>query len=394
MQTFLYKALNKEGKAINGRMVAGDKEELRQMIAKKDLIYVSANAAIRIKKDGTKQIDTGNLITLCRQLSSILKAGMPLVKALEMLHAKLDKPKLKKVLEGLYEGVQKGQSLSETMNLMGKTFPVMMVSMVKAGELSGEIDKTLENMAEHYEKEAKTQKEIKSAMTYPIILLVLSVVIVLAMTLFIIPNMMKSMEGKKLPTISRLLMGFSNILKSRWYVIIAVIVGVVFGSKALLRVPKVRLAKDKLMLKLPKVGALVGMVYTGRFARTLATLYQNGVGFVDAMEMCCNIIQNTFVQSELEEAVLKLKRGEAISNALADVTSFNPLLISMLFVGEESGALDTVLTQTADYFDGESSAAIKGITGFIQPVMLCFVAVVVVIVMLGVLQPMMMMYDI
>lgn len=392
MQNFFYKAMNKDGTMIRGRMMASDEEELKSLLHKKDLYFVSSNSAFS-KKVGNKQLDNDSLIILCRQLSSILQAGMTLVTSLEMLHNKLDKPKIKNAIEGLYEQVQKGNSLSAAMESMKGKFPTMMVNMVKAGEMSGEIDKTLANLGDHFEKEAVQNKQIKSAMSYPMFLLGITIVVVIAMMVFIIPMLVGESDPATLPGVTRFLMGGANFIKEHWALLLVIVIVLIFGIKALLKMPKVRYQFDKLKLYMPKMGKLVRMIYTGRFARALATLYTNGVEFMDAMGMCIGIVGNTFAAKELEDSIVKIQQGESISVAMAKTKSFDPLLISMIYVGEESGALDTVLVQTADYFDGESSASIKGITAMIQPIMLCVMAVLIGIVLIGILGPILNMYD-
>jgi type IV pilus assembly protein PilC len=265
--------------------------------------------------------------------------------------------------------------------------------MVKAGELSGELDKTLKNLGEHFESENKLNNQIKSAMRYPIMLLGICAVVAIGMVVFILPKMTASM-GDNIPAATKMLLKASDFLKKpQNLVVIGGVIGFIIVFLPIFKkIPSVKFKMDKLKLTLPKFGPLIKQIYTSRFAGNLATLYDNGIELIEAMNMCTKLINNVYVAGLMSEAIEKIKKGDTISSAMGAINIFDPLLISMIFVGEESGVLGEVLGQTADYFEEESGFAIKKLVGLINPIMMIFMALVVGYIMMAVMSPIFSMY--
>ena len=341
MEKYVYKAMDTNGKTVKGKLIANGPDDLKAQIARNGLYMTS----FYVEKDSTaggKRMDLKSLITLCNQLASMLKAGLSIATALEMLYNRIDASGAKKALAAMYESVQKGNSLSDAIREMGDVFPPIMYNMVKSGEMSGELDKTMKKLAEHFESDSKLQKQIKSA---------------------------QSMGDKMTPAALKLL-AVGNWIGANWYLVLLIAGSLFVVIKLLLKNKKFRAFVDRLKLRLPKLGGLIKMVYTARFARNLAILYDNGIELIEAMQMCTQLVGNSEVSEKMQGAIEKIRKGDSISNAMGQINCFDPLLISMIFVGEESGVLGEILNQTADYFDEESSYAISKIIGIINPAML------------------------
>lgn len=385
MQKYSYVALTPDGKTIKGTMIAQSDEEIKQLVTKNGN-YCLSYTRLKDESKGQKALSLKDVINFCSQLGSILKAGVPLSSGLDMLYAKSDKGPLKTVIGNIYEMVQKGTSLSDAMLKQGKAFPPMMINMVKAGEMSGNLDESLNKLANHFEKDLKLRNQIKSAMRYPKILAVLTLAVVILLVALVLPKMTSGMSN--IPATTQFLLDLADWIKVNWPYILIVCVILYFVLPMIKAIPSVRFALDKMKVKLPKVGKLMRMVYTARFARNLATLYDGGIQLIDAIQMSTQIVGNAYISKCMEEAIVRVKKGEPMSKAIGAANIFDPLLTSMLYVGEESGVLSDVLTRVADYFDEESNAATKALTSMMEPAMMVVMAVVIGFVLLAVLQPM------
>lgn len=392
MQKYSFKALTPEGKEVKGRMIAASDEEIKRLVTKNGNYLISFNKESD-ETDSIKPVDVRSLVAFCNQLGSILRAGLPLTNALEMLYERTEDVKFKKVLGGVYESVQKGHPFSEGLMSQGRAFPPLMINMVKSGEMSGSLDSAMIKMAEHYEKEMKMNNLVKSAMRYPIMLGIICVLVVVVLVVFVLPKMVSSLDPESIPLPTKILMGLSDFIVNYWYVIVAIVIVSYIGLPILLKVPNIRYNLDKSKMNMPKIGPLVKMIYTGRFARSLATLYDCGIDLIDAMTMCSAIVGNVYVAEQIDKAVMKIKKGESISAAMSKVDSFDSLLTNMIFVGEESGVLGEILGRTADYFDEESTAATKGITAMIEPMMLVVMAGIIGFIIISIIMPMFKSYD-
>jgi len=392
LQKYTYKALTPEGKEIKGRMIAANDDEIKRMITKNGN-YIVSYSKDSDETDNIKPVNIRSLVAFCNQLGSILRAGLPLTNALEMLYERTEDVKFKKVLGGVYEQVQKGHPFSEGLQSQGRAFPPLMINMVKSGEMSGSLDSAMMKMAEHYEKEMKMNNLIKSAMRYPTMLGIICVLVVVVLVVFVLPKMVASLSADKIPLPTKILMNLSTFLIKYWYVLIVVVFVLKIGVPIIFKVPSIRYKLDKSKLTMPKIGPLVKMIYTGRFARSLATLYDCGIDLIDAMTMCSAIVGNVYAAEQIDKAVMKIKKGESISSAMSKVDSFDSLLTNMIFVGEESGVLGEILGRTADYFDEESTAATKGLTAMIEPMMLIVMATIIGFIIISIISPMFASYN-
>lgn len=396
MQKYIYKAIDADGKTIKGSLVAADDKSFRELMRTQGLRCFDYHTVNQAKKGKTKSLKIGELIAFSRQLSSMLRAGLDLGMSMKMLYERTEKKKkhLREVLAQLFEELQKGESLASAMAKMDNTFPSLYISMVKSGEMNGKIDESLVTLADYFEKENKQRNQIKSAMSYPIILLVVCFLVVIIMSVFILPRMVSMIpEGTDMPIPTLIMMKIKDFIINQWYIVLLIVFALVVIIPIIKKIPQVALFTGKMIIKVPKIGVLQKMLYTSTFARSLSTLYATGIPLLDAIAMGAEIINNKYVEMRIREAVVEIRKGSSIAEAFAHVDAFDPMLMTMTYVGEQSGALDEILLQTANYFEEESSVAIKRLIGMISPVMMMVMAVVVGFVLMGVMMPMFTLYS-
>ena len=344
---------------------------------------------------GVKEIDnnerksafkfkTKDLAFNCRQLSAMLTSGLTLVKSIDILCKEQRTEDAKNIWLDIYEQVQKGESFSKALE-MQESFPPFLISMVNAGESSGSLDVVMQRMSQHYAKENKLHNTIKGALMYPIILLVLSTAVLIIMFTFVMPTFTEMMEPDQIQGLTKVLMNISKFFVNRWYIIIIVIAGIIMGIVYALKQVKVRKALDEFIIKGPAFGPLVVKIYTGRFARTLSSLYSSGIPMVECIQRSSAILGNSFIDEKFETVVDEVKQGEPLSAAIQRTEIFDSMFCSIIFVGEESGALDDILEKTSDYYEEESEAAVARLVGLLEPLMIIILGLMVGLIVAGVL---------
>ena len=390
MQKYSYRAYDSAGKAVKGTLVAQDEKNFRDLLHEQGMRLYEYRLVNQAKKVANKPLKVGELIAFSRQLSSMLSSGLDLSLSLKMLYERTEKNKkhLKQVEAQLYEEIQKGESLASAMYNLDNTFPALYISMVKSGELNGKIDESLVTLSDYFEKEHKQRNQIKSAMSYPIILLVICALVVVLMSVVVLPRMAAMIpEGQPLPLPTQILLGLKDFVVEQWFVVLIVIFALVVCVPIIKRIPAVSMLTGKLATKLPVIGKLRKMLYTATFAA--------------AEELCwaSDEVEAAWLDEELppaqaaREAVIAIRKGSSIAEAFSIVTSFDPMLMTMIFVGEQSGTLDDILIQTAGYFEEEAQGALKRLIGMISPIMLMIMAVVIGFVLIAVMMPMMTLYQ-
>lgn len=386
MKTFIYTATDVQGNTVkNARMTAEDVNDFLEKIHEKGMFCSSYKEASAKSSNTLHKFTTKELSNDCRQLSAMLTSGLTLVKALDILHKEQEKKAQKQIYQEIYEEVQKGQSFSDALKMQQGAFPNFMISMVQAGEASGSLDVIAKRLEDNYAKESKLNNKIKGALMYPIILAVLCVAIVVAMFTFIMPTFKDLMTEDDMKGITGALFTFSDSLIANWYIYVAVVLAVIFVVKYSLKIPSVRYKFDKLKCKGPGFGKLVVKVYTGKFARTLSSLYSSGIPMVEAIERSAAILNNDYIQKAFETVVDEVKQGEQLSVSIQRTGIFESMFVSIIYVGEESGALDTILTKSAEFYEDESDSAIQRLVGMIEPVMIIFMGAAIGFVIAGIL---------
>ena len=382
VKKFSYEATDVSGKIVRGKEMAEDYQDLQQKLKERNLYCtkyrdLGANNAVDVKY----RFKTKEVSFISRQLASMTSAGLSLVRALHILQEQQEKKKAKAVLLDIYEEVQKGKSFSDVLAQKPGVFPDLFVSMVAAGEASGTLDLILTRVSDHFANANKTANKVKSAMVYPIILLVLALAVVVLMFTFILPIFADMTDPADMTPLTRGMMAFSGSLTGYWYIYIIAIVGLIFLFWVGRRTPAIRLKMDELTLKIPKVGALVATIYTGRFARNMSNLYASGLQMVDCIEKSIAVLGNSYVTKKFEEVVDNIKLGESMSKAIEKTEIFEGMFTSIIYVGEESGTLDTILAKAAEYYEEEGDTAIGKLVGMLEPMMIIIMGIAIGLVL-------------
>ena len=385
MKKFSYTAKDVRGIQSKGVIVASDEKEFMAKMREKGLFVITSKESDSNDAKTTHKFNTKELAFNCRQLSAMLSSGLTLVKSLDILCREQEKESAKVIWRDVYENVQKGESFSASLEMHEGAFPQFLTSMVSAGESSGSLDVIMKRMSDHYAKENKLHNVIKGAMVYPVILLVLTVVIVIGLFAFIMPTFLEMYENPDdMPGLTKALQAVSNFITKRWYVLIIVTLLLIFGIIYALKVPSLRLKIDRMLIKGPGFGPLIVKVYTGRFARTLSSLYSSGIPMVECLERSSAILGNSYIDQCFENVIDEVKQGETLSSAIQRTEIFDSMFCSIIYVGEESGALDDILEKTSDYYEEESESAIQRLVGMLEPVLIIVLGVVIGLVVAGV----------
>lgn len=384
---YKYTATTAAGKKTKGVMEASGESDLYEKLRQQELYMISCSEGkVRSNK---MRIKAKPLAEFSRQIGTLLAAGVSLVRALAIVAGdELTKPKYRDVYGKVLASVRQGMTLSTAMEEQGEAFPELLINMYRSAETSGDLDKVAMRMADHYDKESRMKTKIKNAMTYPIILLVLIVAVVLILFTFVIPQFSELFgQMEELPALTRFVMGISDVVIKRWYLIIIGVVLFVLLIRAIAEIPAVRFQLDRLKIRLPIFGKLLKVIYTARFARTLSSLYSAGLPIVVALPIASATIGNAYIEAQFEEAIAGVRRGDNLSSSLMTIDGFIQKLASAIMVGEETGSLDTMLDSIADELDYESQMAISRMLTFLEPAMIIIMAIIVGVIIISVIMP-------
>jgi len=388
---YRYRAKNIDSKVVRGRAEARDQKELYQELRKKDLFLIHAS---EVKKKVLRyKLKSMELSEFSRQIASMADAGITVLRALAIMKEQTLKPQVLRVYTFLFDYVQRGQTLSAAMKASEGAFPDLMINMYNAGEYSGNLANTALKMAVYYEKEHRTNTKIRNAMMYPIILTVVIVIVIIILFTFILPQFFGLFDDIDLPAITQLMMNISTFLTEKWYIVLAVVLLLVIGGKQLSRLPEVKRFRHKVMLKMPKIGPLLEIIYTARFARTLSSLYSSGLAMITALEITSTIIGNTYIESQFSKAIALIRQGRPLSHAISTIDGFDKKLTSTILIGEETGSLDSMLESVADSYEYEATMAIERMIAIMEPALIIVLAVIVGAIMLSVMMPLMSIYQ-
>jgi type IV pilus assembly protein PilC len=384
------------GKIVENTYKAESQDELIEMIRAK------GHTPVRIEKEAVKGQDVATLglfkqrvkakdiAIFCKQMHTMLFAGMPLLSALEVLENQAENKTLKATVKDMSMQVQKGEVLSTTMKRHPKVFPPLLTGMVESGELTGNLDNVLERMSTHYTKENRINSKIKGAMVYPTILSILAITVVIFMLAVIMPTFVGMFEGSgvPLPAPTRFLMGVSDAIRDYWYIFIAVITGIVFLIRRITKTVEGKRFFDKLKLSMPLIKGPIAQIATSRFTRTLSTLLASGIPIIQALESASRVTNNRVVIDGIDQVTEDIKKGASLSVLLRKVGVFPPMMISMVGIGEESGSLEGMLERAADYYDEELEAAIQKLVTMIEPLMIVVMGLIIGFIVVSMMLPM------
>ena len=352
----------------------------------------SMDINIGIFKQKVKAVD---LTMFCKQLSTMMKAGIPLNRAIDIQIAQTDNKTMQNALLYASAQIKQGASFSKAMKQFPKVFPVLLVNMVEAGEMTGQLDDVLARMYVHYYKENKINNKIKGAMIYPIVLCVLTVALIVGMLTFVMPMFadLFASGGGELPIPTRIMLGLSNAIRGYWYIFIAVIIAVVIGVRYTMRTTEGRLFFDKMKITFPVIRKPMCQIITSRFARTLSSLLTSGISIIKALESATEITNNHVIINQMNDVINDVKKGVALSSLLKKVPIFPPMMVSMVNIGEETGSIDDLLQKTADYYDEELESALARLVALLEPAMIVFMGISIGMIVISMLLPMFEMFN-
>lgn len=377
MPSYAYTAKDAAGNVRQGVISAEDEQEFLAKIREKGM-YVSSYKERRTDVKTVKKFKTKDLAFCTRQLAAMLTSGLTLVKALDILCKEQESEAARNVWRDVYENVQKGESFSDALEVHGSTFPTLFSAMVGAGEASGSLDIIMQRLSDYYANQNKISNTIKSAMIYPIILAVLTVAVVIGVFVFIMPTFTELYDNPSdMPMLTAAMVGVGEFLVSYWYICVALLAALIFVTIYALKLPDVRLKWDRFIIKGPGFGKLVVKIYTARFAQTMASLYSSGLPMVECLKRSSDTLNNSYISLKFRDIVDEVKSGETLSSSMQRADIFDSMFCSIIFVGEEAGALDDILAKTAEYYDEEADSAVKRLCALLEPLMLIIMGIVI-----------------
>jgi len=395
MIDFVYTAKDKEtGEVRKGRISADSKNAAASILLEKSLYPIKIQDASETESIFKKSIAGSGVkakdrVIFTRQLATLIKAGLPITQALNTAVDQVNNKTFKAMLQKVSANVEGGQTLASSFALYPNVFNHIYISLVDAGEQSGTLDEALERLASQQEKEQQILAKIRGAMIYPMLVLAVVLGVVVFMLTTVLPQVASLYVelDRELPLLTSILFALSNFIVRYWYVALIVLVAIVFGTRAYIRTPGGRIKWDAFKMHLPLFGKLLKKVYAARFTRTMASMVNSGIPLLKALRTSGEAVNNVVVQKIIEDAAEKVKTGASLSSALTDHPEIIKLVPQMIKVGEESGTLGQMLEKVADFFEEEVDQTIKNLSGIIEPVLIIFLGVTVLLIVIAVLYP-------
>ncbi|MFA6990039.1 MAG: type II secretion system F family protein [Candidatus Gastranaerophilaceae bacterium] len=413
MKKFVYQARDNQGKMISGYLMSENLETANINLKEKNywilgikeessskFDVLNINLDVYLDKIGFNQVGLKDIVIFCRQFATLINSGISAVKALTILSEQIENKFFADVLKNIKHTIEQGSELSVAFAAYPKIFDPLFVNMVKAGEAGGVLDEVLDRLAKFYEERAKLGQKIKSAMTYPVVVLVFALIIFFVMLTFILPQFSKLFMrlDADLPAYTQFLIDLSHFLTNlakfpNSILLIIFITCIIVGFKKIYSTETGRYYIDKFFLSLPVFGSLIKKVSLARFTRTFATLLKSGVPIISSLEIVADSISNYVVAKSVKSIIVDIKQGSTIYEPLEKEKVFPPMVISMIAVGEETGELDAMLFKVADFYETEVDNAVESLTSIIEPIMLVLIGGIVGSVIVGMYLPMFKMFD-
>lgn len=398
MPTFHYIATNAQNKPVNGTIEASDKSAAIASLSSQSLRPISVKQGAGGGRSSSfslfksNRVKSDDIVMFTRQLSAMVGAGVPLLRALTSLETHTESNGLKIALVGVKKEVQDGAALADALGKYPRIFSDVYVNMVRAGEAAGILDEILKRLALQQEKNAAIRKKVKSAMTYPMVLIIITILAFFGLMIFVIPQIgtiLTDLGGPdaELPALTQAMLGISGFLTSYWYIVIPGFVGLVFLGMRYLRTPTGKAWLHRFALKVPGVKGVVKKVAIARFAQTFSALMSAGVAVLEALDVTSHSVGNIVYQEALQNAAENVKNGATLSSVIERDPLFPAIVSQMIAVGEETGQTDTVLIKVADFYQEEVDLAIDGVSALIEPVMIVFMGGMVGLIAASVMLP-------
>lgn len=397
MAVFNYKVVDRDGKNKKGTIEAPNRDGAEKKLKSEGYSIMSLTEQnsplgnIGFKK----KVKSRDLGVFCKQFSAVIKAGVTIISALELMGDQIENKTLRKAIADARTYVEKGGTLADAFRVTPDVFPPIMINMVAAGEMSGNLEICLDRLVEHFEKDNALTSKIKGAMTYPIVVLIVMVIVIIVVLVAVIPNFASMFEdmGTQLPLATRIMMAAADFVKYKWWLLIIIVAAIVFGVKFFKKTPFGEQLFANLGLKAPIFGPLNVKTACSRFARTMSTLMASGISMIDAVEQVAKMMDNKIIRDGLMDAKVQVSKGVPLSKPLKDMEMLPPMLSAMTKIGEETGDIEEMLSKVADYYDEEVEAATNALTSAMEPIIMVILACIVGMIVAAVYGPIMSMYD-
>jgi len=416
MPRFEYKAIDSNGKEVTSFIEAANTQEAISRIKEKgyyvlNLEEIEAEAykittpteerapfpkrrglskEISIPFLGIGTVKTQDLAVFTRQLATMINAGLPLVRSLNVLHEQLKAGPLKDIIKSLSDEVTSGGTLSDALSKHPKVFSPLYINMIKAGESGGVLEIVLERLAGFIEKNLEIIRRIKSALTYPALVVIFAAGVLVFMVGYLIPkfiNLYESLGVGELPAITQMALGLSKVFQERWYVGLGFIAGIFLVYKLFYNLKKSRLLIDKLKLRIPIIGELLRKIEVTRFSRTLGTLISSGVPILQALRITRGVVKNSLISQAIGRVHDSIREGESIAGPLKASGVFPLMVVNIIDVGEETGTLDEMFVKVADIYDDEVNNTITALTSLLEPALIIIIGVIVLFIVISLFSP-------
>lgn len=397
MPLYAYRGLDADGRSVGGVVDADSARGARQKLRKTGIFPTAldeeraarARTAARLFAARAERVPAAELAAMTRQFSTLVAAGLPLVEARGAVSEQAERPGLARILAQVRQEVTEGSTLADALARHPRLFASLYVNMVRAGEVSGALHVVLARLADYTENQARLLRKVRSALTYPAIMLVLSMVILFFLLSYVVPKVTRIFQEthQQLPAPTRLLLGVSDFVAGWWWLLLAVAAAAAAGAWQWSRTEAGRERLDRWMLAVPYFGKLVQKLAVARFARTLSTLLASGIGLLPALDIVKSIVDNTVLTRAIERARDAIREGQSIAPPLRESGLFPPLVVHMVAVGERSGQLEAMLAKAADAYDDEVENAVAALTTILEPIIIVFMGGVVLFIVLAILLP-------
>ncbi|HEX7297711.1 MAG TPA: type II secretion system F family protein [Solirubrobacteraceae bacterium] len=399
MSTFVFEAMDLTGAKATGEVDADSKQVVSDQLKARGLIVLEI-----AEKGGSKElrlpfgnrVKTNDLTIMTRQLATMVSSGMTILRALYVLESQTEAEGLKRILVDVRKDVEAGLPLSDALERHPKVFGPIFVAMVRAGETGGVLEESLLRVADQLEKDEALRRQIKSAMTYPTVVLIFAMLVLLGLVSFIVPVFVGIFKqfGGDLPPITKFTVALSHVVTGYWWALFAATFGIIIGFRKWRRSDSGRPIWDAFRLRVPmKIGDIVQKVALARWARTLSALVSAGVPLLAALDITAKTAGNHVVEKAMTDVIESVKRGGTIAAPLKDAPVFPGMVTQMVGVGEETGALDTMLSKVADFYEDQVDAAVKALTSILEPVMIVVIGGIVGFIVISMYLPLFKVYD-
>ncbi|MBY0417121.1 MAG: type II secretion system F family protein [Pararheinheimera sp.] len=395
MATFSYEARDKNGNSLSGVLDAGNERAAAEILMNRSLIPIRILLQENKGAESTfvwpwNRVTAVDLIIFARQMYSLMKAGIPIIRAIVGLAESTSSKALKTILLDLADQLEKGRTLSTAMSQHPKVFTRLVVSLVHVGENTGRLDASFYQLSSYFEQEMETKKQIKQATRYPTFVLFAISIALVVMNIFVIPKFatLFSKFGSELPWATKVLLASSNAFVNYWQLMLAVIIGVMWASSFYFKTEVGRFKLSYWKLRAPLMGPIIERATLGRFSRCFSMMLKAGVPLTSALTLVAEAVDNDYMSEKIRDMRKNIERGESLLRVAVQSELFTPLVLQMLAVGEETGQVDEMLTEVAAFYEREVAYDLKGLTAKIEPILITIVSAIVLVLALGIFMPM------